>query len=215
MSTLVVADPRGVYLAGLEWVLQKAGHDVVAQCRRPADILLHVARHRPDIVIVGLNIADPQTIGLSARLKACNSTLGVIFIMQPNGRLDIKEIQALDSDGLLLDGISHRYLVECVNAVAAGKKWIDHKIVQQLLMPRSQPQPKSKLTGRESEIADLVSRGLRNKIIAQRLHVSEGTVKMHLHHVYEKLHLGGRAELAWVANGKDAEHPGIGRTGLL
>ncbi|MER8465114.1 response regulator transcription factor [Mesorhizobium sp. M1409] len=215
MSTLVVADPRGVYLAGLEWVLQKAGHDVVAQCRRPVDVVPHVERHRPDIVIVGLDIADPQTTGLSARLKACNSALGIIFIVQPAGRIDIKEIQALDSDGLLLDGISHRYLVECVSAVAAGKKWIDNKIVQQLLMPETQSQPMSKLTGRETEVADLVSRGLRNKTIAQRLHVSEGTVKMHLHHVYEKLHLGSRAELAWVAHGKDAERPGTGRTGLI
>ncbi|MER8373941.1 response regulator transcription factor [Mesorhizobium sp. M1406] len=212
MSTLVVADPRGVYLAGLEWVLQKAGHDVVAQCRRPVDVVPHVERHRPDIVIVGLDIADPQTTGLSARLKACDSALGIIFIVQPAGRIDVKEIQALDSDGLVLDGISHRYLVECVSAVAAGKKWIDNKIVQQLLMPETQPQPMSRLTGRETEVADLVSRGLRNKAIAQRLHVSEGTVKMHLHHVYEKLHLGSRAELAWVAHGKDADRPGTGRT---
>ncbi|TIW93527.1 MAG: response regulator transcription factor [Mesorhizobium sp.] len=215
MSTLVVADPRGVYLAGLEWVLQKAGHDVVAQCRRPADVLLHVERQRPDIVIVGLDIADPQTSGLSSRLKACSSALGIIFIVQPTGRLDIKEIQTLDVDGLLLDGISHRYLIECVNAVASGKKWIDNKIVQQLLMPGSQPQPMSRLTGRETEIADLVSRGLRNKTIAQRLHVSEGTVKMHLHHVYAKLNLGGRAELAWAAHGKDADHSGTRHTGLL
>jgi len=212
MSTLVVADRRGVYLAGLEWVLRKAGHDVVAQCRRPLDVLPHIERHRPDIVIVGLDIADPQTPGLSSRLKACNNAPGVIFIVQPNGRLDIKEIQALDADGLLLDAISNRNLVECVSAVAAGKKWIDNKIVQQLLMPRSQPQPMSRLTGRETEIADLVSRGLRNKAIAQRLHVSEGTVKMHLHHVYEKLHLGSRAELAWAAHGNGLDHPG---TGLL
>ena len=215
MSTLVVADPRGVYLAGLEWVLQKAGHDVVAQCRRPVDVLFHVERQRPDIVIVGLDIADPQTSALSSRLKACSSALGIIFIVQPAGRIGIKEIQALDSDGLLLDGISHRYLVECVNAVATGKKWIDNKIVQQLLMPRSQPLPTSRLTGRETEIADLVSRGLRNKTIAQRLHVSEGTVKMHLHHVYEKLRLGSRAELAWVAHGKGLDRTGTSRTGLL
>ncbi|RUW61860.1 response regulator transcription factor [Mesorhizobium sp. M7A.F.Ca.US.008.03.1.1] len=215
MSTLVVADPRGVYLAGLEWVLQKAGHDVVAQCRRPADVLAHVERHQPDMVIVGVDLADQQTSGLSSRLKACSITLGIIFIVQPAGRIDIKDIQALDSDGLLLDGISHRYLVECVSAVAAGKKWIDNKIVQQLLMPETQPQPMSRLTGRETEVADLVSRGLRNKAIAKRLHVSEGTVKMHLHHVYEKLHLGGRAELAWMAHGKGAERPGTGRTGLL
>ena len=208
MSTVVVADPRGVYLAGLEWVLRKAGHSVVAECHRTVDVLHHVERHQPDIAIVGLEIADPQTAGLSARLRARNSALGIIFIVQPNGGLDIKDIQALNVDGLLLDGISHRYLVECVNAVASGKKWIDNKIVQQLLMPRPQSQPASKLTGRESEIANLVSRGLRNKTIAQRLHVSEGTVKMHLHHVYTKLNLGGRAELAWAAHGKETAHPG-------
>ncbi|WP_246800812.1 response regulator transcription factor [Mesorhizobium amorphae] len=115
----------------------------------------------------------------------------------------------------MLDGISHRYLVECVNAVAAGKKWIDNKIVQQLLMSRSQQQAASRLTGRESEIADLVSRGLRNKTIAQQLNVSEGTVKMHLHHVYAKLNLGSRAELAWMAHGKGADHSGTGQNRLL
>lgn len=215
MSTLVVADPRGVYLAGLVWVLRKAGHSVVAECHRTVDVVAHVERHQPAIVIIGLDIADPQTAGLSARLRASNSALGIIFIVQPDGGLDIKEIQALNVDGLLLDGISHRYLVECVNAVASGKKWIDNKIVQQLLMSKSQHRPTSRLTGRETEIADLVSRGLRNKTIAQQLHVSEGTVKMHLHHVYAKLKLGSRAELAWVAHGKGADHPGTGHNHLL
>jgi two-component system nitrate/nitrite response regulator NarL len=56
---------------------------------------------------------------------------------------------------------------------------------------------------------------LRNKTIAQQLHVSEGTVKMHLHHVYAKLNLGSRAELAWMAHGKGADHPGTGHNRLL
>lgn len=214
MSTLVIADPRGVYLAGLEWVLRKAGHSVVAESHRAIDVLPQVERHRPDMVVIGLDIADPQTAALSSRLRASQDALGIIFILQPNSRFDIKEIQALDVDGLLLDGISHRYLVECVNAVAAGKKWIDNKIVQQLLMSKSQQQLASRLTGRETEIADLVSRGLRNKTIAQQLNVSEGTVKMHLHHVYAKLNLGGRAELAWVAHGKGADRPGTDHTSL-
>ncbi|WP_246811654.1 LuxR C-terminal-related transcriptional regulator [Mesorhizobium silamurunense] len=202
MSTLVVADPRGVYLAGLGWVLRKAGHDVVAECQRVVDVVRHVERHRPDIAIVGLDIADPESASLSARLRATHSGLGIIFILQPNGALDVEGIRALDVDGLLLDGISNRFLLDCVNAVASGKKWIDNKIVQHLLMPRTQPQATSRLTGRETEIADLVSRGLRNKTIAQQLHVSEGTVKMHLHHVYTKLNLGSRAELAWAAHRK-------------
>ena len=57
----------------------------------------------------------------------------------------------------------------------------------------------SRLTRREADIANLVSRGLPNKQIARELHVSEGTVKMHLHHIYEKLHLHSRTELALLA----------------
>jgi len=58
------------------------------------------------------------------------------------------------------------------------------------------PQIASSLTSREAEITHLVSRGLRNKEIARELHLSEGTVKMHLHHIYQKLRLGGRTQLA-------------------
>lgn len=85
MSTLVVADRRGVHLAGLEWVLRKAGHDVVAECHRAVDILTHVERHRPDIAIVGVEAADPQATSLSARLKASHSAPGIIFILQRMG----------------------------------------------------------------------------------------------------------------------------------
>ncbi|AZN98372.1 response regulator transcription factor [Mesorhizobium sp. M9A.F.Ca.ET.002.03.1.2] len=214
MSTLVVADPRGVYLAGLEWVLRGAGHSIVADCHRTIDVLAHVERHRPDIAIIGLDIADWQTASLSFRLRACNSALGIIFILQTKGGFDVEDIRELDADGLLLDGVSHRCLVECVTAVAAGRKWVDHKILQHLLMPRPQHHPEPRLTGREAEVASLVARGLRNKSIATQLHVSEGTVKMHLHHVYEKLHLGSRAELAW-ALGEAADHLGTGhKSGL-
>jgi len=208
MSALVVADPRGVYLAGLEWVLRKAGHSVVAECHHTIEVLPLVERHRPDLVIIGLDVVDRQTAGLSARLRATSGALGIIYILQPNGGFDFNEIPELDADGLLMDGISHGYLVECVNAVAAGRKWVDDHILQHMLTPRPLPQPEPKLTGRETEVAGLVSRGLRNKIIAQRLHVSEGTVKMHLHHVYEKLRLGSRAELAWATFGERPDHPG-------
>jgi two-component system nitrate/nitrite response regulator NarL len=215
MSTLVLADPRGVYLAGLGWVLREAGHSVVADCHRTIDVLPHVERHRPDIAIIGLDIADPQTATLSFRLRASNSALGIIFILQPKSEFDVEDIRELDADGLLLDGVSHRCLVECVRAVGASRKWIDHNILQQLVTPRAPHHSARTLTGREAEVASLVTRGLRNKSIANQLHVSEGTVKMHLHHVYEKLHLGSRAELAWATLGEAADHLGTGhKSGL-
>jgi two-component system nitrate/nitrite response regulator NarP len=82
-----------------------------------------------------------------------------------------------------------------VKAVRAGEKWSDPHILQRIHMPRLL-NGSQQLTAREMEIALLVSQGLRNKAIAQQLSLSEGTVKMHLHHVYKKLDLGGRAELS-------------------
>ena len=68
----------------------------------------------------------------------------------------------------------------------------------------------NKLTTREADIANLISRGLHNKQIARELHVAEGTVKMHLHHIYEKLHLHSRTELALsvAARAEDDLSPG-------
>ena len=65
----------------------------------------------------------------------------------------------------------------------------------------------SSLTPREDVIAHLVSRGLRNKEIARELHLSEGTVKMHLHHIYEKLRIGGRTQLVLSTTRASARIP--------
>jgi DNA-binding CsgD family transcriptional regulator len=77
-----------------------------------------------------------------------------------------------------------------------------------VFMGQRPPQIVSNLTSREVEIAHLVSRGLRNKEIARELHLSEGTVKMHLHHIYEKLRLGGRTQLALSTARASARMPG-------
>jgi two-component system nitrate/nitrite response regulator NarP len=105
MSTLVITDSREIYLAGLEWVLREAGHSIVADCQRIIDLPLHVERHRPDIVIIGASLADRETAGLCLKVKAAHGATRSIIILQPSGRFGLKQIQQLDADGLLLDGV--------------------------------------------------------------------------------------------------------------
>jgi DNA-binding NarL/FixJ family response regulator len=102
----------------------------------------------------------------------------------------------LGVEGILLSGACAKTFIDCVNSVYHGRKWVDPDLLQHLAMAERSPPIASGLTAREIDVAQLVSRGLRNKEIAQALHLSEGTVKMHLHHIYEKLQLGGRTELA-------------------
>jgi len=88
--------------------------------------------------------------------------------------------------------------------VHAGEQWLEKRSVgraleKMLLREAGERQVAGVLTPRELEIVRMVASGLRNKEIADSLSISEGTVKIHLHHIYEKLHLASRLELALYA----------------
>jgi len=80
--------------------------------------------------------------------------------------------------------------------VRNGRRWVDPDLLQCLALAEGTARVSNRLTTREADIANLVSHGLNNKQIARELHLSEGTVKMHLHNIYRKLQLRGRTELA-------------------
>ena len=97
-------------------------------------------------------------------------------------------------DGLVLKEAAAEVLVTCVRAVARGETWMDREAMNRALRKLSAP-PAAKLTEREIEVARFVAQGLRNKQIAYQASISEGTVKMHLHNIYEKLGVNSRTEL--------------------
>ena len=108
-----------------------------------------------------------------------------------------------------------RSVIDCVESVRHGRKWIDPNLLRHLAMAERPSQIASSLTPREAEIARLVARGLRNKEIARELHLSEGTVKMHLHRIYDKLRLSGRTQLALSTAGACAPMPVSGNEARL
>jgi DNA-binding NarL/FixJ family response regulator len=98
-------------------------------------------------------------------------------------------------------------LVQCVRKVHSGEQWIEKRsfgraMEKMLSREVGMREMAEALTPREVEIMRMVAAGLRNKEIGDRLSISEGTVKIHLHHIYEKLHLEGRLELALYAQSK-------------
>jgi DNA-binding NarL/FixJ family response regulator len=97
-----------------------------------------------------------------------------------------------------------RLLVECVRKVHAGEKWLEkHSVARAMdrMVKREDERLRLSrlLTPREMEIVRLAAEGLRNKEIADRLTITEGTVKIHLHHIYEKLAVTGRPQLILYA----------------
>src|SRR5262249_28584364 len=123
-------------------------------------------------------------------------SVAIIFLLEGCDGIAAVDLLDLDVEGILLSATCARSVIDCVESVRYCRKWVDPNLLCHLAMRERPPEIVRGLTSREAEMAHLVSRGLRNKEIARELHLSEGTVKMHLHHIYEKLRLNGRTQLA-------------------
>ena len=113
---------------------------------------------------------------------------------------ELLEALRLGVRGVVLKEMAPQLLLQCVREVVAGRQWLEKKSVGQALdkLLRHEAAAKEltqKLTPREVEIAKAIGRGLRNKEIADKLSISEGTVKIHLHTIYSKLGVDGRMAL--------------------
>ena len=108
------------------------------------------------------------------------------------------EALQLKVDGLVLKGAAGDILLRAAEAVVTGGQWIDREAMEQALSLLTEPAKAEPiaLTPRETDVVRQVVQGRRNKEIARDLGISEGTVKMHLHNLYEKLSVSSRTELA-------------------
>jgi two-component system nitrate/nitrite response regulator NarL len=203
MASIVIATHE-IAGAGIEALLRASGHSVVACCLHEDDLLRCLEAHCPHIVILEESVVGQDSAKTISRLRARNRT-AIIFLLDEGDAIKVAGLLDLDVEGILLSRARARRLIDCVESVAHGQTWVDPELVHHLAMAERREHTVSGLTSRESKIAELVSRGLCNKAIARELHLSEGTVKMHLHHIYEKLCVEGRTQLALsIASGVQA-----------
>ena len=199
MHTLVIANRHEIIGAGMEALLQAGGHRVVARCSRETDLLPVAEAYRPDIIMLAENVTQDAAKTV-LQLRALNCSAAIVFLLEERGAITAAGLLDLNVEGILLSAASAASVIDCVESVCHGRKWLDPNLLCHLAVAERPSQTACSLTSREAELCHLVSRGLRNKEIARELHLSEGTVKMHLHHIYEKLRLGGRTQLAlWMA----------------
>ena len=108
--------------------------------------------------------------------------------------------------GIVLKEMDPKFLVQCVRKVHAGGQWIERRMARlsfEKLLRREAGALEivSLLTAREKAVLKMVVQGLSNKQIGEKLFISEGTVKVHLHNIYEKLHVNSRVALLCYAQG--------------
>src|SRR5215467_4518502 len=204
MLTLVIAHRYDIAGARIEAVLKAGGHSVIARCSHEYDLFRSAEAYRPNMIMLAENVVRQGTTKTILRLRGCNCSMAIILLLEERDAITAADLLALDVEGILLSAASARSVIDCVEGVRYGRKWVDPNL---LAMRQRPSQIASSLTPREDVIGHLVSRGLRNKEIARELHLSEGTVKMHLHHIYEKLRIGGRMQLVLSTTRASARMP--------
>jgi len=198
---IVLADDHPIVLQGLEHLFQRyPDFTVVASCSSGDEALAAVGQGGVDVLVLDLRMPGTTGLDVLRALAARPGTCRVVVLTATVSDDHAAEAIRMGAMGLVLKESSPDTLLECVRRVHAGERFIDHGTMERavgVLIRRETAlaqMPKA-LTRRELEIVKLVAEGLRNREIAQRLFVTEGTIKLHLHNVYEKLGVDGRMEL--------------------
>ncbi|HUP43167.1 MAG TPA: response regulator transcription factor [Thermoanaerobaculia bacterium] len=207
-ATLVLADDHPIILDGLEQLFRlEEGLEVVARCRDGEETLQAVRRHAPDVLV--LDVRMPGTDGIEVLHALEQEGLATRVVLLTAGLEDEQLLDAIRSGarGVVLKDMAPQLLVEAVRAVLAGGQWLEQglggrALTRLLQRERGLAEAARHLTPRELEIVRMVARGLRNRAIAERLYITEGTVKVHLHNIYDKLGVDGRVELTLYAQEK-------------
>ncbi|NUR56967.1 MAG: response regulator transcription factor [Acidobacteria bacterium] len=201
---VVIVDDHQIVLHGLQQLFSRHGDFEVLQCcSTGASAIDAVLQTRPDVLVLDLRMPDLSGLAvlrtLTEKKAECRSVLLTAAVRDD----EVMEAVKLGAMGLVLKESQPEVLLDCVRKVARGEQWIERETVtrafRNYVARESSARDAAALTPRETEIVRMVSQGLRNKAIGDRLSISEGTVKVHLHNIYEKLGVDGRLELVIVA----------------
>ena len=201
---LVLAETYPILLDAMEQVFKsEPGFQVLTCCRTGEEVLRAVNTHRPNLIILDLEVPE-SGLAVLRQLAASRQPPRVVVMAARLNEREMLEAMRLGAKGMLLKTMPRYLLIQCVRKVHAGEMWFERasmaKAVEQLLRGEEcNRRVGALLTHRELEIVRHVAAGRSTREIADQIGVAEGTVKVHLHHVYEKLDVKGRLELILYA----------------
>ncbi|HVA37991.1 MAG TPA: response regulator transcription factor [Candidatus Dormibacteraeota bacterium] len=200
----VLVEDHALTRVGLRAALAEAGVDVVGEA---SDGLLgfdEVARARPDVAVVDLGLPGIDGIELTRRIRAAYPQTRVVVLTMHDLDTEVLAALAAGADAYCVKSADPARVIAAVRVAAEGGAYFDPAVAHVVLrqMGRGEPvapRAESPLTPRETEILRLVSEGVGNAEIAQRLSLGLGTVKGHVRDILEKLSAADRTQAAVVA----------------
>jgi len=199
MTTVAIVEDNAVMRKTFrQWINASPDYHCVLACATAEDALAEIPKLKPDVVLMDIHLPGESGIACTARLKQTLPALQVIMVtVYRNQELIFQALQA-GACGYLLKRTSPEELLKAIAEVRSGGApmtgEIARMVVETFQKKPANLSPEADLTHRESEVLALLSEGLSNKEIADRIDISYDTVRAHLRHIYEKLHVRSRTE---------------------
>lgn len=209
---VILVDDHPLFREGVAYTLQsEADIDVVGQGASLAEAVQLAQKLAPDVALFDIGIPGGGIQAAAAALATCPE-MKLIMLTASADENDLVAALNAGAQGYVLKGVSARELVSVVRSVWAGERYITPSLAGNLLTSLAaakQPaaDPLDELTGRERQVLDLVAAGLSNKEVAERLFLSEKTVKHYMTIIMEKLGVRNRVEAALAAQRASSAPP--------
>jgi two-component system, NarL family, nitrate/nitrite response regulator NarL len=190
----------------------QADFEVISSAETALTAVEQIRKTRPDIVVLGWPASSPDSQKVFAAIQDAKLPSRIIMLVTGETREDFVEAVKQGCCGFVPKQTSTELLLKSIRKVHAGEFWLDHAstadVIRKLVKKGGNNVPSSRLgvrdqstalSQREREIVVLVAQGFKNKEMAERMFISEQTVKNHLHNIFDKLGVSDRLELALYA----------------
>ena len=205
LTRIILVDDHTLFRKGLAELLEQSGSiEVTAFTGNPDDVARLLKAHRPDVLILDLNMPGTDGITLMQQLRADKFDLPVLILTLSEAEDDLARALRAGANGYLLKSMEPDEVVDAIQRAQRGETVVAPAMTAKLVKLYDQKGQDANslldaLTPREREILTHLSRGESNKAIARALDISHDTVKLHVRHILAKLNLSSRVEAAVFA----------------
>lgn len=208
---ILIADDHPIVRDGLRKLLSLEDDiEVIGEASDGREVLERAQELNPDVLLLDLRM--PNLDGLSAlqALQQTSKQIKVIILTASEDKNEFVQAMKLGCSGIVLKQTAPELIVKSIRKVYAGEIWLDSHTTAAVMRQFASPhdtassgsgkgRERSPLSQREREIVQLVAQGYKNKEMAEKMFISEQTVKNHLHNIFDKLGVSDRLELALYA----------------
>ncbi len=205
--TIALADDHTIFRDGLRRLFAlEEDFEIVAEAEDGSEVADIIRDQKPDVLLLDLKMPGLDGLQTLQRLQAAKIHTKVIVLTASEDEGEYVQAMKFGTSGIVLKQTATDLLIKSIRKVAEGEIWLDARTTAAVMRqfaspnePASRDRDKPRLSNRETEIVAFVAQGFKNKEIAERMFISEQTVKNHLHNIFDKLGVSDRLELALYA----------------